>query len=595
MSGVGLAKADPSTGRFLRVNSKLCEITGYSEVELLSQTLWERTGPDDRGENTGRSQKAVWGEASDYAAEKRYVRKDGTPIWISVHAATVRYGDGSPSSVVAIVQDITEFKRAHEELRQSEQLYRAVVEQAAENIVVIDLASKRILEANAAFSQSLGYGHEELHYLTLYDVVDHERGSVDEIIRLIFEQEQASMDKWRYLRKDGSTVDLKARVSLISYRGRHAMCMVAHDITEHKHIEEELRRREKLFKATFEQAAVGMAQVGLDGRWLRINRKLCEMVGYSREELLRKTFLDITHPEDLDKDLVQMRRLLAGEIQTYSLEKRYLRKDGSAAWTDFTLSLVKGGSEEPDYFVSVIVDITERKRTEDALGEVRGAERTRIARDLHDGPLQDIAYALKGAELVRLLSENEELRGRAGNVIEPLRRAGRELRSAVYNLKLEEVEDKPLPRLLESLVELNQAMVPDREIELEIGEDLPSIAGSATADLLRIFQEALTNVRRHSGAGRVRVALCVAGEELVAEVNDDGHGFAPGAVSGVGTSSMREQAAVVGGDITVESEPGMGTRVRFRAPLSAVSALGREAEAGDVASRYARREGAVGP
>jgi PAS domain S-box-containing protein len=110
MSGVGVAKADPSTGRFLRVNTKLCEITGYSEVELLSQTLWEMTGPDDHGEDNGRSQKAVRGEASDYAAEKRYVRKDGTPIWISVHAATLR--DGSPSSAVAIVQDITGRKRA---------------------------------------------------------------------------------------------------------------------------------------------------------------------------------------------------------------------------------------------------------------------------------------------------------------------------------------------------------------------------------------------------------------------------------------------------------------------------------------------------
>ena len=112
MSGVGVAKADPSTGRFLRVNSKLCEITAYSEVELLGQTLWEMIGPDDRREDRGRSQKAVRGEASHYAAAKRYARKDGTPIWISVHAATVRDGDGSPSSAVAILQDITGRKRA---------------------------------------------------------------------------------------------------------------------------------------------------------------------------------------------------------------------------------------------------------------------------------------------------------------------------------------------------------------------------------------------------------------------------------------------------------------------------------------------------
>lgn len=130
-----------------------------------------------------------------------------------------------------------------------------------------------------------------------------------------------------------------------------------------------LAASERRFRATFEQAAVGMAHVAPDGRWLHINQKLCDIVGYSREELLARTFQDITHPDDLDIDLAYVRQVLAGEIQSYTLEKRYFRKDGAIVWINLSVSLVRGADGAPDYFISVIEDITERKRTEAALGE----------------------------------------------------------------------------------------------------------------------------------------------------------------------------------------------------------------------------------
>ena len=119
------------------------------------------------------------------------------------------------------------------------------------------------------------------------------------------------------------------------------------EIAERKRAEEELRKSEERFRATFHQAAVGVAHVGLDGRWLKVNERLSEIVGYPREELLNKTFQDITHPEDLEKDLGYVRRLLAGEIETYSMEKRYFKKDGSIVWINLTVSLVReaGGSQ----------------------------------------------------------------------------------------------------------------------------------------------------------------------------------------------------------------------------------------------------------
>ena len=123
-----------------------------------------------------------------------------------------------------------------------------------------------------------------------------------------------------------------------------------------------LRESEARFLATFEQAAVGIAMVAPDGRWLRVNRRLCEIVGYSGEELLAKTFQDITHPEDLEHDLGYVRQMLDRRIDNYAIEKRYFRKDGSIVWIELTVSLTWRQDGQPDYFISVIEDITEKKR-----------------------------------------------------------------------------------------------------------------------------------------------------------------------------------------------------------------------------------------
>ncbi len=140
---------------------------------------------------------------------------------------------------------------------------------------------------------------------------------------------------------------------------------------------EALRDSEARFRAIFENAAVGIARVAPDGHWLEVNQRLCDIVGYTREELMTKTFSDITHPDDLDADWNHARRLLAGEIENYSMEKRYYRKDGSVVWGNLTVSLVRKADGSPDYFVSVIEDISARKRAEEKLRERE--ERLRLA------------------------------------------------------------------------------------------------------------------------------------------------------------------------------------------------------------------------
>ena len=139
------------------------------------------------------------------------------------------------------------------------------------------------------------------------------------------------------------------------------------DLAERRGVETALRESEERFRATFEQAAVGIAHVGTDNRYLLVNRRLCDMLGYTREELLTKTFEDITHPDDLVSDLEYDRRLRSGAIHSSAREKRYVCKDGSILWINLTVSMVRDHSGAPSYFIAVIKDISDRKRAEEAL------------------------------------------------------------------------------------------------------------------------------------------------------------------------------------------------------------------------------------
>jgi len=126
---------------------------------------------------------------------------------------------------------------------------------------------------------------------------------------------------------------------------------------------------DSLFQSAFEFAAIGMALVSPEGKWLRVNRSICKITGYSQAELLERTFQDITHPDDLELDLENVRKMLAGEINTYQMEKRYFRKDGTIVWVLLSVSLMRTKSSEPLFFISQIQDITRQKTSEQRLAK----------------------------------------------------------------------------------------------------------------------------------------------------------------------------------------------------------------------------------
>jgi PAS domain S-box-containing protein len=227
----------------------------------------------------------------------------------------------------------------------------------------------RYVRVNEALAAMNGLPIEDHLEHTLYEILPHAADYLAPPIQQVFESGQGLYNQ----EVSGVRAERpgRRRYALASWypvlvekgRSRYVGAMVL-DITDRKYAEEALRASEERFRATFEQAAVGLAHVGLDGAWLRVNHRLCEIVGYTRQELLGKTFQAITHPDDLALELEKTRQLLAGEIDGYHLEKRYLRADGTPLWVNLTVSLVRNAAQQPDYFIRVVEDIAARKAAE---------------------------------------------------------------------------------------------------------------------------------------------------------------------------------------------------------------------------------------
>ncbi|GHO84724.1 PAS domain S-box protein [Dictyobacter formicarum] len=223
---------------------------------------------------------------------------------------------------------------------------------------------------NASASRLYGYTEAEILGRPITLIIPEERHAEYTHImeRLRRGERVEALDTMRQ-HKDGTRCPVSITISPVHNTKGELIgaAITARDISERVQMEAALHTSEERFRATFEQAAVGIAHVAPDGRFLAVNQRLCDMVGYTREELLARTFQDITFPDDLEIDLAYVGQLLSGKRQTYTMEKRYVCRDGSLIWIDLTVSLVRDEHGIPRYFISVIEDIDERKHLETIL------------------------------------------------------------------------------------------------------------------------------------------------------------------------------------------------------------------------------------
>jgi PAS domain S-box-containing protein len=354
-------------GKVLDANMRYVNLTGHNSLhEILGRSVTEWTAAYDVEKVTEEIAKCA---EMCFTRHLRvdYAGKSGRIIPIEMNSTLVHSAEGTV--ILALCEDISERGQAEEALKESEMRFRTIFEHTGVGVAQVESHTGRFVRINRKFCDIVGYSPEELLERDFTSIThpDDREISLRNTARLrAGEVDSYSLEK-RYIHKNGTIVWVNLTVSPLWTAGEEREFHVAavEDITERKRAEDALRESEMRFRTIFELTGVGMAQVeSHTGRFVRINNKFCDIVGYSPEEMLCRDYMSLTHPDDLEPCLIELARLTAGEVGCVTMEKRYIHRNGTIMWVNITVSAM---GEEREFHVGVVQDITERKRVEEAL------------------------------------------------------------------------------------------------------------------------------------------------------------------------------------------------------------------------------------
>jgi PAS domain S-box-containing protein len=377
----------------LEFSDRWAEMFGYTRSELApSLSTWQgMVHPDDREEARATQNRIARGEMDRYEVERRLRHKDGHWVWVHVRGKVAeRDRDGKPTRMAGTYTDITGRKRAEEALSASEARLSAVVEGSGDGFVDIDARSGVIFRSPRLW-EIAGWPKGSLperpeSFLGL--VHPEDVGRVGARIAALLAGTVDHLDEEYRLRSSKGTwtwVQTRLRVVNWAEGGKPArVAGTVRDISRSKEVEESLREREAKLQAYFNTPAVGIAVSRPGKAWVEVNDAFCSMLGYSRDELQKLTWAELTHPEDVEADVREFNRVLAGESEGYSLDKRYIRKDGSVLWVLLAVSCVRFPDRSVELLVAVARDVTDRKMSEQAVAASQAKYR-RLFESLMDG------------------------------------------------------------------------------------------------------------------------------------------------------------------------------------------------------------------
>ena len=518
--------------------------------------------------------------------------------WLSVSAAPIITSDDGMLGVVLGLTDITEHKNAEEALRQSEKRFRGTFENAAVGIALVGLDGEWLL-VNDRLCEIVGYEREELLLTTFKDITHPE--DIESDLHLFEQTKRGEIAGYqiekRYYRRDGQVVWISLTASIQRDDEDRPLYRISivEDISKRKQAEEALRESEEKFRSVFEQAAVGIGRVSFhDARYMEVNDTFSRMVGYTHEELQRTPWSQITHPDDLDSDLIPFRKMAAGELESYTVEKRFIHKKGHHVWARLTLSLVRNSNGLPDYEIAIIENISERKKAEEAL-QRRTRELAAVNRELkafsysvsHD--LRAPLRAIIGFSSL-LSNHARQLDSKSNEYLQRIT-AGAEKMNVLIDdmLRLSSISSQELVLQEIDLSSMAQAVAgdlelqyPERHVEIHIADDLKAQGDSQLINMM--LTNLLGNAWKYTAKtaeAYVEFGSCQKNEKKIFFIRDNGAGFPMEQVdrlfepfqrlhserefsgTGIGLPIVQRVINRHGGEIWAEGEVGKGAVFYF--------------------------------
>ena len=615
---IGFATLRPDT-QFTDVNDAFCHLVGYSRQELLGMNYEGITHPKFSEATKKQVSQLLSGEAASFTIEKIFVRRDGTEIWVQNSLSLVRNADGKPNHLIAICQDITERKRteealqqlnleleervkirtlelqaANEFLRESEATSRLILESMPDAIVIID-RDGHIVHANTKVENLFGYTPGEVmeqpveillpprvpNRQVRYGLLNDEQRN-----RGVLELGQELFGR----RKDESEFPVEVKLAPIDNSTNWDVLVAIRDNTQQRQAQEALRSNEEKLRSLFEILPVGISFLDKDGKISELNTALTDILGFSRKELLAggNKFGHYIRADGspMPPSEFASNQARAKQRTIYNVETGIVKDNGEVTWTSVNASPVKVADVEA---VVVTIDITERKRAEEALHrhrerlkalsrrlvEVQEEERHAIARELHDRVGQNLAALTLNLNILRNQLSGEILEKvgtRLNDSVNLVKDILTITRSVMADLRPNVLDDYGLDAALSEYADRFTQRYGIRVIMHVPDKVPPRLDPGVEMTLLRIAQEALTNIARHAQANQAVMSLEMQDEAVLLTIEDNGQGILswqkvnqPGSH---GLRIMRERAEAFGGYLKINSTYKNGTTIEVKIPLA---------------------------
>ena len=574
-AGFGVAQMRLDGG-WLAANQVLCDILGCSRTELLAQPLAAITRYDNLRAEEEECRKLVRGEIRSFSSQKRHLRRDGRVVWLKATVTLVRNDEtGSPESFLAIIEDRTAHHRAIKHaLSESDKNFRVLTENISDLFFTLDLELKcsfwnRAAESLTGILASAVLGRKISEAFADAGNTTELENAFREVLTV---RHARSLNlAWRIGEKD-------FLFEVNAYPSMNGISVVARDVGQRKRAEEALRKSEEKFAKAFQASPAMITIVRIsDGQYIEVNKAFETLTGFLHSEVIGKPVSDVKGPADLQS----LRQAFNNAVAYGSV--RHMEAPISRMGSEPLIVLLSAEIVEFDgqpCVLTVAEDITERKQAEVArtdlsrrLMTAQEAERRRIARELHDGIGQ--ALALLSVQLQR--AGQPSAKGKKppsiGELCAKVKDIGVQVSRLSHQLHSSELEFLGLAVAVKGLCRefADQYHIPIHCTCSDIPQQLDN---DAALSLLRVVQEALHNIAKHSHATSVVVELRRLRNELELTISDNGKGFDPPkarSARGLGLVSMRERILLIGGQFEMFSKPDEGTKIQARVPLESAS------------------------